>query len=193
MPGLFKRTLAERLSDAGGQKIGVSKLSFELAKEGPGSWKTAAEATFTENLSERVVFLWDELPHMVANIRDTTGALAARQTLDLLRAARESYPQLGMVFSGSVGLHHVVDELRAQGGMWAPVHDMIVVDLPPLTTPDAEFLANALLTNEQIGCDDLPMVARTIAGEVEPAPRRCDGCTGRRRPTTPGAGPRRRW
>ncbi len=172
-PGLFRRTLAERLSDAGVQKIGVSKLSFELAKEGPGNWKTAAEATFstlTENLSERVVFLWDELPHMLANIRDTTGALAARQTLDLLRAARETYPQLGMVFSGSVGLHHVVDELRAQGGMWAPVHDMIVVDLPPLATPDAEFLANALLANEQIACDDLPAVARTIAGEVDAVP-----------------------
>ena len=114
MPGLFKRTLAERLSDAGIQKIGISKFSFEFTKDGPGNWKTAAETTFaalTESQSERVIFLWDELPHMLANIRDTTDALAARQTLDLLRAARETYPELGMVFSGSIGLHHVVGEL----------------------------------------------------------------------------------
>jgi hypothetical protein len=173
VPGLFKRSLGERLSDAGVQKIGISKLSFEFTKDGPGNWKTAAETTFAtlaENQSERVIFLWDELPHMLANIRAATGPLEARQILDVLRAARETYPELGMVFSGSIGLHHVVGELRAQGGMWAPVHDMIVVDLPPLLTSDAEFLADALLTNEQIACDDVPAVARTIAAEVDSVP-----------------------
>ena len=54
--------------------------------------------------------------------------------------------------------------------MWAPVHDMIVVDLPPLLTPDAEFLANALLTNEEIACDDVPAVARAIAEQVDAVP-----------------------
>jgi hypothetical protein len=173
VPGLFKRSLAKRLADAGVSKVGVSAVSLELAKDGPGDWKTVAEttlATLAESTSDRVIFLWDELPHMLANIRDEIGPQSARQVLDLLRAGRETYGTLGMVFSGSIGLHHVVGGLREEGGMWAPVHDMIVVDLPPLRTGDAEYLAGELLTNEQIACDDVAVVSTKVAEELDSVP-----------------------
>ena len=117
-----------------------------------------------------VVLLWDELPHMVANIRDREGPAAARELLDVLRGVRETHATVRMVFSGSLGLHHVVDELRAHGGMWAPTHDMLTMDLPPLAPEDASYLAGELLRNERLDCDDVDGVAKAIAAEVDCAP-----------------------
>lgn len=172
-PGLLRRSIGQTLSRAGVKKIGVSQLAVEFVPANDGTWVEVVDETLAvldrePNVS--VVLMWDELPHMVANIREARGPMIARQMLDRLRAFREGHDHVRMVFSGSIGLHHVVDGLREHGGMWAPTHDMHVMDLPVLAEPDAEHLAAELLRNEEIACDDVAVVARAVAGEVDDVP-----------------------
>lgn len=172
-PGLLKRSLGAWLESAGVTKIGVSSFSVEFKPTADQGWKDVAGETLAvldREVDGQIVFLWDEFPHMVANIRDNQGPLVARELLDQLRAWRETYSTVRMVLSGSLGLHHVVDGLRAQGGMWVPTHDMLGMDLPPLEQADASYLARELLRNEEIGCADPDHVAATIALEVDGAP-----------------------
>jgi len=172
-PGLLKRTLGTWLQDVGVKRIGVSAVSVEFKPTGDQSWKDVADRTLAvlhDEVDDAIVFLWDEFPHMVANLRDNRTPLVARELLDQLRAWRETYPTVRMVLSGSLGLHHVIDGLRAKGGMWAPTHDMNGMDLPPLDDDDASYLAGELLRNERIACDDLDRVADLIAREVDGAP-----------------------
>jgi hypothetical protein len=173
LPGVLRRSLGERLSQTGVKSIGVSGTSVEFEARADRSWKDLASGVFSaldRDVDVTVVLLWDELPHMVANIRDNQGAAAARELLDLLRTVRETHATIRMVFSGSLGLHHVVDDLRERGGMWVPTHDMLMMDLPTLSAGDASYLAAELLRNESVDCDDIARVATAIAGQVDCAP-----------------------
>lgn len=172
IPDLLETPLSERLSRFGIKSLGVSPVTIEFEPASARSWKDVVEgvAAALDEVDVTVVLLWDELPHMVADIRDNHGPHAAREVLDVLRGVRESHAGVRMVFSGSLGLHHVVDGLREHGGMWVPTHDMRVLDLPPLIDDDAVFLARELLLNEEIECVDVDAVARAIAGEVDRVP-----------------------
>lgn len=172
-PGLLRTSLGERLTRAGIKSIGSSPLTVEFSPPNRRSWKDITTETFATldlDVDERVVLLWDELPQMIADIRDHHGHLVAREMLDVLRAVRESHATVRMVLSGSLGIHHVVADLRSKGGMWVPTHDMRSVDLPALGERDAQYLARELLRNEGIACDDLDEVAATIAIEVDRIP-----------------------
>lgn len=173
LPGVLKPSLRSRLRRTGLRKVGVSVLSVEFDPPTEESWKDVA--THAIEVLDRepdvpVVLLWDELPHMVANVRDNRGPHAARDLLDLLRAARESSERMRMAFSGSIGLHHVVHGLRAAGGMWAPTHDMLPMDLPLLQEEDAAYLARELLINERVACEDVAAVGTAIMREVDCVP-----------------------
>ncbi len=173
IPGLLKTSIGERLRRAGVTKVATSPVSVEFRPTSDESWKDVVVATFAvldSEVDETIVFFWDELPHMIADIRDRDGALAAREVLDVLRACRESHPTVRMVLSGSLGIHHVVDDLRTKGGMWAPTHDMLAIDLPSLHESDAVYLAAELLRNESIECVERAAVATTIAAEVDCIP-----------------------
>jgi hypothetical protein len=173
LPGLLERSLGTRLAKAGVKRVGLSAFSVEFDPPTDQSWKDVAEeaiAVLDRETDVSIVLLWDELPHMVAAIRDNHGPLVARELLDLLRALRESYATVRMVFSGSLGLHHVVDELRVHGGMWVPTHDMLAMDLPPLLEDDAAYLAGELLRNEKLLCDDVEEAALAVATAVDGAP-----------------------
>ena len=172
-PGLLKKSFGSRFASAGIKKIGSSPLSVEFTPVSKESWKDVVAETFAaldDGIEGLVVLLWDELPQMIADVRDDHGVAVAREMLDVLRAARESHPGIRMVLSGSLGIHHVVADLRSKGGMWVPTHDMRAVDLPPLEESDAEYLAGELLGNEGIRCDDIAAVAQALALEVDCIP-----------------------
>jgi hypothetical protein len=172
-PGLLKSSFRERLTRAGVRNLELGPVAVEFDPADSHSWKDVLAATFAaldERQDERVVLLWDELPHMVANISRSVSPLAGREILDFLRAQRQSREHIRMVFSGSIGLHHVVGELRSSAGAWAPVNDMRHVELPPLDHKDATFLAAELLRNEGIVCDDIDALADAIATTVEGVP-----------------------
>jgi hypothetical protein len=175
LPDVLSRPILKRLRKAGVKKVGAKSVEVEFDPVRPDSWKDVVIETFATidtGVDERVVFFWDELPHMVDAVNNSKehGPQAARDMLDVLRYVRETHGSVRMVFSGSLGIHHVIDKLRLQGGMWVPAHDMATIDLPPLDADDASFLAAELLRNEGIECEDAEAVATAIAAEVDCVP-----------------------
>lgn len=111
----------------------------------------------------RVIFLWDEIPYMLNNIKKRNGEAAAMEVLDILRSLRQTHPNLRMVFTGSIGLHNVITSLKRAGYANAPINDMYTQDVPPLSASDAERLALQLLKGESIPTEDDAKIAQEIA------------------------------
>lgn len=113
--GKVARRVRECLDALGGVEVG-GLLTLPAKTE--ASWKDvltrAIEDLVHENDSSRsrLLFLWDELPFMLANIRDREGERTAMEVLDTLRALRQTHPALRMIITGSIGLHHVVTSLK---------------------------------------------------------------------------------
>lgn len=138
-------------------------------------WKTALERLLgglAANADPRVVLVWDELPWALQKIARTEGDAVVVDLLDCLRGLRQTHPALRLVFTGSIGLHHVLTGLQDQGWIHSPVNDMRAVEVPPLAAADAVHLAAELLRGEQLaGCGaTLTATAERIAVEVEDVP-----------------------
>jgi hypothetical protein len=134
-------------------------------------WKALLIAAIHDLVSEkaetRPVFLWDEVPYMIAQIRQADGEQSALEVLDTLRSLRQEYPDLRMVFSGSIGLHHVLGTIRDGRMSSEPVNDMYAVEVPPLAFDDAVELAKDLIQGESLGSSDARKAAAVIAEEAD--------------------------
>ncbi len=75
-----------------------------------------------------------------------------------------------IIFTGSIGLHHVLKKLTAARIPSSPVNDMFSVTVKPLDIEDARDLASALLEGEEIACPDPVAAATAIANEVDCTP-----------------------
>ena len=164
----FREWLAGIGSEAAGLKIGPVTLPNFAAK----TWKQGLIDTLA-HLGEstqtvRVVFLWDELPMMLQNLAKTAPQ-DAMELLDVLRSIRQENPKVRMVFTGSIGLHHVVRQLKQQGYVNAPVNDMAMMEVPPLAHNDAVSLARRLLDDNGISFAD-GAVPESVAAEVDDIP-----------------------
>lgn len=135
------------------------------------SWKklltSAVEDLMASKSNERLVFFWDELPWMVQSIQRNEGSKSAVEVLDTIRSLRHEQPEFRVIFTGSIGLHHVLGKLSADGYPTSAKNDMFHVTVTPLTPSDAERLAADLLRGEKITCDNLADAASTIAEEVD--------------------------
>lgn len=154
---------------AGTEIKGIIKLPPAVVPH----WKTLIERVvedLVEHCGRSTVVFWDELPLMLRKIRRTSGSETAMEILDLLRSLRQTHSDLRMVFSGSIGLHHVMTTLREAGHTNAAVNDMRIVEVPPLEEKDAQQLCRQLLEGESLACDDFDAVARTIAASVDNIP-----------------------
>jgi hypothetical protein len=146
---------------------------FEQLKRtsGPRPWKELLIAAVRDLCAEkqevRLVFLWDEVPYMIDHIRRAEGEQAAIEVLDTLRSLRQELPDLRMLFSGSVGLHHVLGAIRDGKMSTEPVNDMYQVEVPPLAMADAIRLAADLIQGEGLPTSDVPASARVIAEEAD--------------------------
>jgi AAA+ ATPase superfamily predicted ATPase len=120
---------------------------------------------------KQMIFFWDELPIMLDNfLKRENGALVAMEVLDTLRALRQTYPQLRMVYTGSIGLHHMVNKLKDAGYNNAPTNDMYTYDLQPLDLDDAIKLTERLLEGENLATTDRAAVAKEISQQVDRFP-----------------------
>lgn len=139
----------------------------EIPEFAAPDWKTLLALTIEDLIEHqdqrRVVFLWDEVPYMLNNIKKRSGAPAAMEILDVLRSLRQTHPNLRMVFTGSIGLHNVITSLKRAGYANAPINDMYTQDVPPLSASDAEQLAFQLLKGEFIPTEDDAKIAQEIA------------------------------
>lgn len=148
---------------------GVEISGVKLPSVVGARWKELLSRTIedlAENQERTVIFFWDELPWMLDNIRANDGDRVAMELLDTLRELRQAHPRLRMVFTGSLGLHHVLAALKEKGYANAPVNDMYPLDVPPLAAPDAQELARLLLEGEGIAVGEPEVVARAIAEAV---------------------------
>jgi hypothetical protein len=151
----------------------VGPIKFPERKSRPdGYWKTLLSGAIEDLVEQqaasgkRVVFLFDEMPWMLAAIADPKrdGEQTAMEVLDVLRSLRQSMTTgrgFRMVLCGSVGLHHVLGSLKQQGYKNQPVNDMTLVEVPPLDAAVAADLAARLLAGEGLTAD--PSAPRLIA------------------------------
>ena len=154
---------------AGTEIGGVVKLPDTLAPH----WKQLLEGTIEDLVTHQdrpVVLFWDELPLMIYNVKQRAGEAAAMEVLDMLRQLRQMHGNLRMVFTGSIGLHNVITSLQAAGYANDPTNDMKTINVPPLSSSDAEALALQLMEGEGIQPDDPEEVARVIARAVDNVP-----------------------
>lgn len=107
-------------------------------------------AKFYENDSKKLLLIWDEFPWMLQKIIKHEGNAAAANLLDNLRLARQNHISVRMVFTGSIGLHHVLQSLKADSLANEPVNDMQKMNLPPLESEHAIELTNQLLEGEDL-------------------------------------------
>lgn len=116
-------------------------------------WKNVLSALFEDIFAAEdrlVVFFWDELPLFLYSVKSVGGEKDAMEVLDVLRAMRQKYPNLRMVFTGSVGLHQVIGSLRNHGYANDPTNDMATIEVPPLEPPEGTRLADLLLEGEKV-------------------------------------------
>lgn len=150
-----------------GIEANVGVASFKLQPAAATDWKVTLFEVLElvdRHKDEPVVLLLDELPFMLAKVRDNDSELVARDILDTLRSIRQTHVGVRMVMSGSIGLHHVLRGLRTSGTAWAPVNEMLVIEVPPLDHHDAVRLARRLLRGIPIASiPDEPTVAEAMA------------------------------
>ena len=141
--GRFKGAYRRLLESLGGAEVGgVFKLP-DFAQEKP--WKEIISSAIQdiiencEKIEKRPLFLWDEVPFMLDNIKKHEGETVAMEVLDTLRALRQTYASRGlrMVITGSIGLHHVINSLKHQGYANSPLNDALAIQVSALDVTSA--------------------------------------------------------
>ena len=167
----IKESLRKFWREIGGTEIGGSQ---RLPQGQTTRWGDVPERGFallSESLesapNEITVLAWDEFPLMLKKIVSREGATHAMDVLDRLHALRNSHPQIRLIFTGSIGLHHVISNLREQDYPNSPKNDMYTVEVPPLSRKDAIELAKRLIQGEGLGDDPDDACARAIADSVD--------------------------
>ena len=169
---LRKLAVKTRLSIAnlaGAEMSGV-RLPEALAPHWPRVLSVLLE-DFAEHADHNLlVCFWDEFPLMLQNVIRSGCSGDAMQLLDVLRSLRQTKAPLRMVFTGSIGLQHVLSELKRDGYTNEPVNDTWRETLPPLDESAAEDLAARLLVGDGVPCSDPQAVAHAIAAATDGVP-----------------------
>lgn len=162
------RTLISRFS---GAEIG-NLIKFPVAAA--PDWKTllegGLEALGRAPRRPKAVLFWDELPLMLSKIKRNAKEETVLDILDALRGQRHMNSSLRMVFTGSIGLHHIITGLGEAGHANASTNDMRTVEIPPLAEEDGCELAMRLIAGERLSCAEPDLTARQISREVDHIP-----------------------
>ncbi|MGK7948240.1 MAG: AAA family ATPase [Xenococcaceae cyanobacterium] len=148
---------------------GIEFSGFKFPKIAATHWKILLTKTIEDlviNQDRQIILLWDEMPYMLSNFGDE----AAMEILDTLRSLRQTYPDVRMVFTGSIGLHHIISKLRQAGYSNDPTNDMYPVDISPLSLEDATELTYRLIEGENISTFKMQISAVEIAQAVDCIP-----------------------
>ncbi len=149
---------------------------LKLPEKADLPWKQIFEHTIADIVKEQavedcnIVFLWDEMPYMLANIATAEGEQVAIEVLDMLRSLRQTYKNFRVLMAGSVGLHHVIGRLKEQGYTNEPLNDMYQFDITTIGKKDAEYLSQQLLQGANLQASDIGAVASMIALQADNFP-----------------------
>ena len=143
-----------------------------ITKRADRPWKDLLKASIKDLIDSkpdlRLVLFWDEVPYMIANIAKAEGEQTAAQVLDILRELRQQYPEgLRMLFTGSIGLHHVLSSLHDSSIATEPVNDMYAIEVTPFTPADAAILARDLIAGEGLHSANLEKTVDTLIHETD--------------------------
>ncbi len=172
--GTQKRSL-RRMGELLGKAKGLEIVGLIKLPDGSAApWKEVLRRTFADIEEEmtalgpdrRMVFFWDEVPFLLDNIAKREGPTVAMEVLDVLRSLGQDHDHIRLLLTGSIGLHHILGELKKQGYNNSPLNRMKLVQPGPLDTADAVSLAAALIEGDGIPCDDRAICAATIAEAV---------------------------
>jgi len=152
---------------------GVIKIPVYREKE----WKDLLIMSINaicNNSSKTVVFLWDELPYMLqkinANEANSTTYSSSLQIMDVLRSLRQEQSNLRMVFTGSIGLHHVLNNMTVAQVSSQPVNDMEKIELGVLSEESALDMIKDHLDEEGLLEDISQSVMQSIAQHCDYIP-----------------------
>ncbi len=131
---------------------------FKIPEHKEKDWKALLQIAINaicSKTNDTVVFLWDELPYMLQKINEheiANGSVegSSLKIMDTLRALRQEHSNLRMVFTGSIGLHHVLNTLTNDTYASESVNDLEKVALLPLNENAAQEMAQFHLEKEQI-------------------------------------------
>lgn len=171
--GKAARRVKELFRVIGGAEIGGM---FKLPELKDAHWKdvliSAVEDLIHENdeSDTKLLFLWDEVPFMLANIRDREGEQTAMEVLDVLRSLRQTHAGLRMIITGSIGLHHVLASLRDKKYANSPMNDMASIDVPVLEMEDAIELSLQLISGEGLDGPEAIPAAEAIVESADRFP-----------------------
>ena len=152
---------------------GAQILGVKLPTIAAPHWKALLErilGDLAQHGDRQTILCWDELPWMLQKIARSEGETVVMDLLDTLRSLRQTHANLRMIYTGSIGLHHVVTALREEGYVNSPVNDMRTVEVPPLDDGHAEALAKALIQGEGLTSGTLDETAAIIARRVDAIP-----------------------
>ena len=144
----FKIWMTDIAAKVGGAQVGPLKLPVFAGK----NWENALRQLF-QQIAEcgtgQFVLMWDELPWMLQKIA-AGNPREAMDLLDILRSVRQTHDKVRMVYTGSLGLHHIIRQLRDNGYNNDPTNDMMVIEVPPLAADDAIVLVKKLFDTAQL-------------------------------------------
>ncbi|MDP8170601.1 hypothetical protein QJU96_04770 [Pasteurella skyensis] len=108
-------------------------------------WKKELKSIITEvcnnNPDKKILFLWDEIPYMLNNIKeqnpDTNFSV---DILDTLRELRQENKNLRMIYTGSIGIHHVLSKVKTNAPIQS-INDLHIEKLCPISDTDAIEMA----------------------------------------------------
>ena len=161
-----KGRTGKRVQDFLHQLKGTEVTGLRFPEIAATHWKTLLTKTIEDlftNQDRQIILLWDEMPYMLNNLDDKA---AAMEMLDMLRSLRQTYPKVRMVFTGSIGLHHIIGKLRQAGYNNDPTNDMYPIDVAPLSLADAIDLTIRLIQGENISTLRIQITAKEIAEAV---------------------------
>lgn len=167
------RRAREFYNQIGGTEIGGV---LRLPDSKTGEWKTLLQECFRDlheahgETETRILFLWDEVPFMIDNILNREDEKTAMEVLDTLRFARQTFPEIRIIMTGSVGLHHVLAKLKESGYANAPVNDMAAFEVPALSPEAGTRLARMLFEGEKIECKEIDKVSLELTKIVDHFP-----------------------
>lgn len=156
-------------TNLGGTEIGgVIKLPENSKLGWRETLERAIEGLCQNHPARLVLLMFDEIPYMLQKIDAVSTKVGmpheALTLLDTFRALRQRHHNLRMIFCGSVGLHHVLRDLRQSNLASEPVNNMPMIEIHPLDVDDALELAARLLDAEKIQfTDDQQQIAHRLA------------------------------
>lgn len=165
---------------------GFDKVYDKLAGVEAGGWRlppveTAWKRLLTslvEDLAEHdgsgIVIVLDEFPHMLSSMIEDKRPELAIEVLDTLRELRQRFQAVGrlrFLFTGSIGLHLVIAELKHVFGYTGnPMNDVAHATLDSMFREDVEIMCNQYLEEEGIHRTDAARFIDTMCKVTDSLP-----------------------